>query len=123
MTSGLLPAEKRCKIKFEGGSAMSNLMFYALEWPEIAKNTILGSFLPRGRLGANVIIISCYYLESVVFDCGVVSEITYSECSATCGSGTKTCERTCGTGVWGNGCPAEDQFQTETCNPQECRKY
>ena len=48
----------------------------------------------------------------------------YSTCSVSCGSGTQTCQRTCENGNFGDiGCPQDQQVNTQSCNPQQCRKY
>ena len=50
--------------------------------------------------------------------------VDYTECSATCGSGTQTCTRSCENGSFGeNGCPNEEINKTNPCNSQKCRKY
>ena len=59
------------------------------------------------------------YHSAELVDC-----FDYSVCSATCGSGTQTCQRTCQNGTFGDtGCPIDQEFKTRTCNSQECRKY
>merc|ERR1712048_707007 len=47
----------------------------------------------------------------------------FGDCSASCGSGTKTCQNTCIGGYWGGyGCPKDQRVNTQTCNPQLCPK-
>ena len=42
------------------------------------------------------------------------------ECSATCGGGVKTCTRTCLNGEFGNGCDANLEIKSESCNENAC---
>ena len=54
----------------------------------------------------------------------IVDCFDYTECSATCGNGTQTCNRTCKNGSFGDvGCPNDQQVNSQTCNSQACRKY
>ena len=45
----------------------------------------------------------------------------FGACSATCGSGTQTCQNTCQRGTWGDpGCESENQVNSQSCNEQAC---
>ena len=53
----------------------------------------------------------------------VVGCDNFSECSASCGGGTRMCTRTCSNGQWGDlGCPADLQYNSVECNMHTCGK-
>ena len=54
--------------------------------------------------------------------CPEVVECTdFSECSKTCGGGTKRCERSCSNGgIWGIDCDENDRYNEVACNENSC---
>ena len=55
-------------------------------------------------------------------DCPEILECSnFSDCSKTCGGGSKRCERSCSHGgIWGVDCNENDKFNVVDCNDQSC---
>ena len=64
-----------------------------------------------------------YIFVKLKFLAKLVECYEFTECSATCGNGTQTCERTCENGNFGNSrCPNDQQVKIRACNTDACRK-